>query len=226
MSDRRSPTYRDLSHPIESGMTTFPGDPTVTITPAASIDEDGVSVHELRCGSHTGTHIDAPCHTESGGETLEDRAIGEYAFDARLVDATPCEPREPIDEDRLPSDIADEVDLVVVRTGWDDHWNAESYLDHPYLTPDAAKHLREADCGVAVDALNPDPSPTGNATADEPDGFPVHGILLGDDLPILENLTGLDGLPERFTLYAFPLPIVDGDGAPVRAVAAVDSRDP
>jgi kynurenine formamidase len=231
--------YRDLSHPIETGMRTFPGDPAVSVTPAATIPEDGFSVREIRCGSHTGTHIDAPGHTEPEGGTLDDRAVGEYVFTACFRDLTPCSPREALGPDRLPDSIDDpDVDLAVLRTGWDEYWTGggteeadapagsegstdDRYLDHPYLSPAAARRLREADCGVAVDALNPDPTPTANADPDEPDGVPVHHALLGADLPIIENLTGLTGLPERFTLLAFPLPIADGDGAPVRAVAHV-----
>ncbi|SEH39481.1 Kynurenine formamidase [Halopenitus malekzadehii] len=228
----RSDAYRDLSQPIESGMSTFPGDPPVELTPAATIADDGAAVHELHCGSHTGTHIDAPSHTESGGADLNDRPVGEYVFDARFLDVTPCSAREPIGADALPNpDALAAADLLVVRTGWDAHWNADCYRDHPYLTPAAARALREADCGVAIDVLNPDPTPSGDATSDgsddpdqpdEPDGFPVHHALLGAGLPIVENLTNLDGLPDRFTLYAFPLPIAGADGAPVRAVAFVE----
>ena len=202
-------------------MTTFPGDPEVDVPPAATIDDDGFSVHELACGTHSGTHIDAPSHTEPDGATLGETAIGEYVFEARLVDVTPCEPREAIGVDRLPT-IPEAVDLLVVRTGWDEHWNTETYVDHPYLTPATARRLRAAECGVALDALNPDPTPTEAANEDEPEGFPVHHALLGAELSIIENLRGLDGLPERFRLYAFPLPIAAGDGAPVRAVAATE----
>ncbi|MFA9517187.1 cyclase family protein [Halopenitus sp. H-Gu1] len=219
--------YRDLSHRIETGMRTFPGDPDVSVTSAATIPEDGFSVQEIRCGSHTGTHIDAPSHTEPDGGVLADRPIGQYVFTARFRDVTPCSAREPIGPDRLPDGIDDpDVDIVVLRTGWDEYWATDHrendrYLDHPYLLPAAARRLREANCGVAVDSLNPDPTPTPAADPDEPDGFPVHHALLGSDLPIIENLTALSGLPERFVLYAFPLPIADGDGAPVRAVARV-----
>ncbi|SDR43471.1 cyclase family protein [Natronobacterium texcoconense] len=213
--------YRDLSHPIESGMQTYPGDPAVELEEWATIPEDGASVRELRCSSHAGTHIDAPSHTESDGDTLEDRDVGEYVFDAQFVDLAPCEPREPIEPAELPATL-ESADLLVVRTGYDAHWNTDAYLDHPYLTPETATVLRNANCGVATDTLSPDPTPTERASANEPDGIPAHDELLGADLPILENLTNLEELPERFTLYAFPLPLKDGDGSPVRAVAALE----
>ena len=202
-------------------MPTYPGDPEVTVRPAATVPDDGVAVREICCGTHTGTHIDAPSHTEPDGSDLSDRDVGEYVFDARFVDVTPCDPREPIEPDALPAGLAD-ADVLVVRTGYDDRWNSDAYFDHPYLAPETARTLRDAGCGVATDTLNPDPTPTENATDAEPDGFPVHHALLGAELPILENLTNLEGLPERFALYAFPLRLPDADGSPVRAVAAIE----
>ena len=208
--------YRDLTQPIEPGMSTFPGDPDVDLFPAATIEADGYGVHELRCGSHTGTHVDAPSHIETDAPDVDDRPIAEYVFEARVVDATPLEPRTPIDGEIVPEDV--DADILLVYTGWDDHWKSDRYVDHPYLTAAAAKRLTAADCGVGVDTLNPDPTPTGRRDG-EPAGFPVHDALLGAGLPIVENLTGLGSLPDRVTLYAFPLPLSNCDGAPVRAVA-------
>ena len=209
--------YRDLSQPIETGMPTFPGDPSVELAAAATIDADGYRVRKLHCGSHTGTHIDAPSHTEPDGGNIDSRPIEEFVLEARTVDATPVSPREPIPEGVVPDEPA--ADILLIHTGWDEHWGESAYFEHPYLTPGAAERLAAAGCGVGVDALNPDPTPTDGADPDEPMGVPVHGSLLGDELPIIENLTGLAGLPDRVRLYAFPLPLADCDGAPIRAVA-------
>ncbi|RQG92984.1 cyclase family protein [Natrarchaeobius halalkaliphilus] len=217
--------YRDLTHPIRTGIQIYPGDPEVSVSPAATVSEDGVAVQEICCGSHTGTHIDAPSHTEPDGTDLDDRPIGEYVFDARFVDIAPCSRRERIEPDAVVPALADDdesPDLLVVRTGFDEHWNTDRYLEHPYLAPETAVALRELGCGVALDTLNPDPTPTANAADDEPDGFPAHRALLGAELPIIENLTSLAGLPDRFRLYAFPLAVQNADGSPIRAVAAVE----
>ena len=220
--------FRDLSRPIETGMPTYPGDPDVTLAPDATHEADGYATSELRTGTHAGTHVDAPRHTLPGGEAIDERDVGRFAFEARLVDPRPLEPREPIAPGALPDpDALDrDVDLLVLRTGWASHWGTERYRDHPYLTAAAAERCREARVGVGLDTFGPDPTPTAAGEADEranddgePDGTPAHDALLGDSLPIVENLCGLDDLPERFRLYAFPLRLRGADGSPVRAVA-------
>ena len=223
----RLPTvFRDLSRPVETGMQTYPSDPEVTLAPDATHEADGYATSELRTGTHAGTHVDAPRHTIPGGEAIDEQGVRQFAFDARLVDPRPLEPREPIAPDALPDpDALDPaVDLFVLRTGWATHWGSDRYRDHPYLTAAAAERCRAAGVGIGLDSFGPDPTPTADGGAresvdDEPDGTPAHDVLLGDSLPIVENLCGLDDLPARFRLYAFPLRLRGADGSPVRAVA-------
>ncbi|GAB6878624.1 cyclase family protein [Halorubrum gandharaense] len=216
--------FQDLSQVVESGMPTYPGDGDVSVSRTATNEADGYASSELRMGTHAGTHVDAPRHMVDDGGTIDDLPVGRFAFDALLVDAHPLGPREAIPASALPAPgdaVAAEVDLLVIRTGWAPHWGTDRYRDHPYLSVEAAERCRELECGVALDAFSPDPTPPadGDAPDDEPDGTPAHDVLLGAGLPIVENLTELGSLPDRFRLYAFPLRIYDGDGSPVRAVA-------
>lgn len=207
--------YRDLSHALETGIQTFPGDPEVAVEPVATAEDDGYRVSEIRCGTHSGTHVDAPSHVGLD-RSLDSFDLERFVFDARVVDCTDSDSREPIGSAALPRD--DEGDMVVFRTGWDDHWGSPRYLDHPYLSAAAVDRCVEAGWSVGLDTLNPDPTPSENATSDEPSGFPAHARLLGSDLVILENLTNLAGL-DRCRLFAVPLSIARGDGSPVRAFA-------
>jgi len=216
----------------------------VTLTADATHERDGYATSELRTGTHAGTHVDAPRHALANGETIDERDAAEFVFDARLVDLRPLEFREPITAEMLPSvvnangedgsddDTRDRPDLLVLRTGWAVHWGTDRYRDHPYLTAAAAEWCRDRGLGVGLDTFGPDPTPAadeqeeaalgGDAAVDSddgPTGTPAHDTLLGGGLGIVENLCGLDDLPERFRLYAFPLRLGDGDGSPVRAVA-------
>ena len=81
---------------------------------------------------------------------------------------------------------------------------------------------------VRTDALNVDPTyhdsrdpdPAAKALPDEDAyGYPVHDILLGNDILIVENLCNLDHIKPVKGLYSFlPLKLKGSDGSPIRAV--------
>ena len=108
--------------------------------------------------------------------------------------------------------------MVVCWTGWDDHWGTDRYLDHPSLAPETASRCADHRLAVGIDALSPDPTPSPRAGDDESTDFAAHHALLGEGCLIVENLTNLGSVSERFELRAYPLAL-GGDGAPVRAVA-------
>ena len=210
---------RELSHRITSGMQVYPGDPGVEIGSALEVARDGVDVAQLHLGSHTGTHLDAPSHTVPGGRTTGRIGLDELVGESLVVHLDGLVPRQLYGLAELASALAGGLPervppIVVVDTGWASRFGTDAALEHPALDPDAAAELLRRGMRVlAVDTLSPDP--TGG------DGFPVHDVVLGGDALIVENLTGLEGLPERVRVGLFPLPI-DADGAPVRAVAFVD----
>ena len=53
---------------------------------------------------------------------------------------------------------------------------------------------------------------------------PVHSLLLGADIPIVEQLCHLEALPESgFTFYAVPVKIKGFESFPVRAFGVVQT---
>lgn len=215
----------DLSQPIADGMAVYPGDPPVGVDRVATIEADGYRQTALRIDSHTGTHIDAPAHMIDDGRPLSAFPVETFRFAARRVDCTGLDPRTEIEVGALADSLAagecSDLDLLVVQTGWDDHWGTDRYFAHPYLTPRAADWVVDHGLHLAVDTPNVDPTPTDTAAGSA--GYPAHHRLLGDGKLIVENLRGLSRLPESFELQAYPLSIHEGgDGAPLRAVAVVD----
>lgn len=204
----------DLSHPIENGMTCFPGDPEPRIGPAVA--EPPWRVSDLHLGTHTGTHIDAATHFIPGGTAIDAYPLERFIVSGVVVpligmgggEAIPWRSIAPRLES-LPPGRA-----VVLNTGWDRYWGHDRYLEHPYLAGAAARELVNAGVGlVATDALNLDSTPRGASL--------VHEILLKADVLIVENLRGLGHL-ERDQAYRFsflPLRLKGLDGSPVRAVA-------
>lgn len=202
----------DLSHPIVDGMLVYPGDPAVHVSSALSLEGDGVAVTSLRMGSHTGTHIDAPSHTVAGGRTLGAVSLDELVGDALVVRVPGLSPRAVYSLPSLPDSVPP---IVAIDTGWARWFGTPRALEHPALDADAARELVARGMRIlAVDTLSPDP--TGSSSE-----FPVHDVVLGADGLIVENLCGLDAVPDRVRMGFFPLRL-DGDGAPVRAVAFVE----
>jgi kynurenine formamidase len=106
---------------------------------------------------------------------------------------------------------------VLVNTGWDRHWRTDAYFEnHPHLTEPAANLLVDEGAAiVGIDSFNIDSISTGTR--------PVHTILLGDGIPIVEHMRGLEEVPEngaRFT--AAPVAVKGMGSFPVRAFVTVD----
>lgn len=210
---------RDLSHPIRDGMMVYPGDPSVSIGPALSLEADGVAVARIDMGTHTGTHVDAPAHTVVGGRTMAAVALDELLGEALVVRVPGASERRSYGWDDFVVDggmPAVVPPIVVVDTGWAQWFGDGRALRHPFMDADAARELMRRGMHVlAVDTLSPDATDASTAA------FPVHEVVLGGDGLIVENVRGLEGLPTRVRLGFFPLRL-EGDGAPVRAVAFLD----
>jgi arylformamidase len=208
------PTFFDLTQPLRTGAPVFPGDPPVALSPWAGAAPWHVS--ELRLGSHSGTHMDAPRHLFAGGAAIDgfgpERWFGR-AWVVPVPDAAPDRPIGPSVLAGLPPDLPAGW-FALLATGWDRYWGDADHFRHPFLDPALAAALLEAGAGlVGIDAASIDSSVAG--------GDGAHRVLLGAGVPVVEHLRGLDRLrpwtPYR-ALFA-PLPLVGADGAPVRAVA-------
>ncbi|TYD00369.1 cyclase family protein [Arthrobacter echini] len=207
----------DLSQPIHTGMQVFPGDPAVTVTTVATVVEDGYQVAELHAGSHTGTHLDAPLHSIVDGEPVDAIDLRRLVGTARIVDCAQVGAHDVVPWAAVESRLErlEGIAMVLFRTGWSEHFGDRRYLEHPVLAPEIATRLLEAGVTVmGVDSLNPDP------TLDNDGQLPFHAIFLGAGGVIVENLTNLAAVTWDDPLVSvLPLPLVGGDGAPVRAVA-------
>lgn len=220
----------DLSLTIHNGMQIYPGDPVPQIGSALTHEENYCHVAALRLGTHTGTHIDAPFHFLPDGRKLDAIPIERFVGHGVLIDAIGCCENGVIGTEgpRRCAALIEKGDFVIFRTGWDRHYGAAKYLRHPFLSADCARLL--VDLGVSlvgIDALNVDPSSADADSADpaakskyqqEDYGYPVHDILLGNDILIVENLCNLGAIEKARGLFSFlPLKLKGSDGSPIRA---------
>jgi len=105
---------------------------------------------------------------------------------------------------------------VLVHTGWARHWRTGQYFHgHPYLTGDAARHLRDQGAVlVGIDSLNIDDMDDKART--------VHTVLLGAGIPVVEHLRRLEQLPAAgFRFTAVPVKVRGMGTFPVRAYAVL-----
>ncbi|MEU6035575.1 cyclase family protein [Actinomadura sp. NPDC047616] len=217
-------TLVDLSVPVVTGMPVYPGDPQVEIGRALTVARDGVNVQRMHLGSQSGTHVDAPYHVDDAWPRLGEVPLGRFTGPAVVMDARGLPPRTAIGPEALPDGLAPGV-VLLIATGWSARWGTEEYLAHPYPAVETAEAIVAAGVRtVGIDALSVDRTPP---PGDETFSLDAHRALCGAGAVIAENLTGLDVLLEaqaagrRVEVSMFPIRL-DGDGAPVRAVARVD----
>ncbi|KAF9038235.1 hypothetical protein BJ165DRAFT_1532113 [Panaeolus papilionaceus] len=237
--------FIDLSHPLDSDVQVYPGDPVMSSHPCTTIAKDGYNVTSLNMGSHTGTHLDAPYHFIQDGRKIEEILLEELVGPFVLVDlASEDDPRPTLKERQritweghispalekhaeatshktLPS-------ILLIRTGWSEHFKTPTYFHHPYLTKDAAERVLEAGFRViGVDTASPDETPIDGLGGEE--GFGFHEVVLGSGSMIVENLTNLDSLVRAlkstgrntgsWVVSLAPLRLRGCDGSPIRAFA-------
>jgi len=217
--------YVDLSHTIHHGLVSFKGLPGPVICDYLSREAsrknytDGTEfqIGRIEMVSNTGTYIDCPFHRYADGRDLSETDLERFVdLPAVLVRVPWRERLEVTPRDFVRVDVRDKA--VLVDTGWSEHWNKNTYFDnHPYLTAEAATFLRRAGALlVGIDSHNIDDTRTKNSR-------PVHTILLGAEILIVEHLRGLDQLPLEGFLFSAVPPKFKGVGTfPVRAYASLD----
>ena len=202
--------YIDLTQPISNAMPTYGGDPGVSLNQVATMEEDGFSNFVWSTGMHSGTHVDGPMHLTANLARIAEIDLERFAGPGFLVNAYG---RKIIDTDDSVLQHLPPGAVVLFYTGFDMYFNQkEYYSSYPVLSEATAHQLVKKKVKmIGIDAPSPDYAP-----------YPVHSILLSNNVLILENLTNLSALlhHKEFEILAFPLKI-RADSAPVRVVAKV-----
>ena len=214
----------DLSHTIENGLITYRGLPAPVICDYLSREDskkfyaEGTSfqIGKIDMVGNTGTYIDCPFHRYEHGNDLNDTPLEHFAELKGLVIHKPFQENIAIDAD-IFNDLEIEGKAVLIHTGWDERWNTEKYYsNHPFLTEKAALLFKDKKVRlVGIDSHNIDDTRTNTR--------PVHTVLLGSGILIVEHLCNLSAiLDENFIFSAIP-PKFKGVGTfPVRAIARLD----
>ena len=201
----------DVTLPLSEDLPTWPGEPGVELTLIKSMERDGVNVSVLRCGLHTGTHVDAPWHFVEGGARADSMSLKHLVGPVQLVSLPQA---AEIGRVELESAGLDEgIVRVLFQTRNSELWAAgerEFRKDFVALTPEGAEWIVERGIQVVgVDYLSvqrfSDPEPV------------THRTLLKAEVAVIEGLNLAGVLPGRYTLVCLPLRLA-ADGAPARVL--------
>ncbi|RMI29028.1 cyclase family protein [Nocardia stercoris] len=211
----------ELSHPISDGMLTCAGLPGPRVTRELSREQPSLidmtyDIARVDMVGNTGTYIDAPFHFHADGADIAELPL------ERLLNVAIVVIRAMGTRAVGPDVLGDPARLwgkaVLVHTGWSARWGSPAYRspDHPYLVREVADALVAANVAlVGIDSLDIDDTslPT----------RPCHHALLGAGIPIIEQMTNLDAVPDiGARLVALPAPVRGMGSFPLRAVAWTD----
>lgn len=200
----------DLTHAFTDDMPVYPGDTKPIIRRTHEVSTDGYNDHDITTGMHVGTHMDAPLHFVDGGKTMDQISPEKFFGEGVLIDARG---KTEIDSDLLKDITLTENSIVLILTGFDKKFRAEIYYkNYPVLTLAFAEKIIKAKVkAVGTDTPTPDKPP-----------FPIHKMLLPNEILIIENLTNLEQLlgVNNFEIIALPVKL-STEAAPVRVMARI-----
>lgn len=205
----------DLTHTLKNNITVYPGTPGPAFIHSSTIDRDGFAESSVIMTTHTGTHIDAPCHILAHTKSLDQFPLEKFIGRGTVID---CAQTESISLAFLQSKEAQlkGVDFILFYTGWQNKWNTPQYFDpFPILTTEAVEWLLQFHPkALGFDAISVD------TMTDE--ALPNHHLLLKQEVLIIENMANLSQLVGKdFHLYCIPLKIEGADASPVRVFAQI-----
>lgn len=223
----------DLTMKITPSIRVFPGSPQPSFIPWSRFDVNGYDSEAMFMSTHTGTHVDAPCHFKPGLASIDMIPPDRLVCNATLI-RVEKKANQLIEQQDLGDDQIIQGCAVVISTGWEKRSGNSNYMsENPGLSKQAARYLsRKKVNAVAID------SPSIDVGADTKEKFVAHNILLSSNILVVENLCNLDKIARRksssssnnnssatttatttFTLIISPLKLGGATGSPARVLA-------
>jgi arylformamidase len=192
---------------------------------ATSYGYDGelsYQAHSLFMSEHAGTHFDVPYHFKESGRSIDQFDVNELLVPARFFDMSHKKPLEAITAEDLESArnkhgySIGSGDGVVIHTGHAENYHTRNDFgrNRQFISSDGAAWLAKHKPAMVVTDL---------VGLDEPGdpNMPVHNQLLHGDVCMLQVTKDLKELGQGdWQVACFPINLVGGTAAPVRAFAA------
>ncbi len=205
----------DLTLKLTEDTPIYPGDPKPKIETATTIDKEGYNLCEIKIGSQSGSHVDAPYHVRNDGKTLDKIPLDIFLGKAVVIDVTNKGEEEEITPDDIKPYINNIINntIVLFRTDWYKNIGKPEFFKHPYVAFETAEILiKKGVKFICIDTINVDKS-QGNF-------FPVHHLFSEMGLIIGENMAYFDFIDfDNPYICCLPLNLCNMDGAPARIIA-------
>lgn len=172
--------------------------------------QDNTYMTDIDTMSHVGVHVEAPSHYKKGLKDVSQLPLRSFLGNAICLNVKSVGKDQPI----TPEDLARISKTGGVRP------NDILFLYSPHEgkdVPFVSRCLVEWMVELPIRMLGLDNS----IGVEEKGQMFTHDLLLRKDIPIIERITHLDKVPERFIFIGLPLRIRGLDSSPIRAIALV-----
>jgi len=184
-------------------------------------------VSSVNQGLHTGAHIDSPLHVFKDGITTAEISLEQVIGEAVTIDLSFVGANHRITVDDLKRGGADKVkkgDIVLLRTDWTDKMYGkwpEYFTQSPFFPPESAEWLvAKGPKSIGFDFFEEYCARLPDFTSED---FPMHRVILGAGIVIMEGITNLGALPRRRVPFYAPFYKIEGtEGAPARFFVRVE----
>jgi kynurenine formamidase len=220
-------TLVDLTHSLDAVMPSWDGHCGFQHNLRKDYDlqaEFQFRTYDIKMQAGMGTHIDAPLHCFSEGQSVEEMSLKSLFAPCVVLDVS----KKAHERYSLTVDDVHEFEsrygalptgcFVIIYSGWDKYWKTpEQYRNNlvfPSISKEAAQELINRQIvGLGIDTLSPDRPE---------DGYFVHQLILGAEKYIIENVANASSLPAIGSyILALPLKIKEATEAPMRLIAVL-----
>lgn len=188
----------------------------------ATMERDGYFESRVDVSGHCSTHIDTPSLMYRDGFTVERIPVERLTGVASRIALNRLNPGDTIDADALQSwaDAGGSLSpdgIAFIYTGmskrvdepvFNRNWIGLNGSGARWLVERGVKLVGTDACAIE-DIWGPR------------DGFPAHHTFLENQIPIVEDLRGLDEMPDSFFVVVAPMQLAGSSGAPTRVFAFV-----
>ncbi len=204
----------DISLLLGKQDATYPGDPPYQRQLLARLEQgDPCELAALTLCAHAGAHLDFPAHYLPGGNRQDDYPAASFILPAVVVEA-PDAPTRALGPEVLHGLESLPGAALLFKTANSRQGLASSGQydpDYLHLSPELARAcLALKPALVGIDCLSVD--------GPQAPGYPVHHMLLGAGVLILEGINLAQPPAGAYTLVCLPLRLAGAEAAPVRAL--------